>query len=252
MIVDRRTSPAWAGRIALGPGWAVFSGLAGDNRTHRHPALQLALGDGQPVSAEVEGRRVTSAGLLIGPDVAHHLHPGPVWLLYVERESVAGRRLAATCTQGTRQLSGEECSRLRALWRSPSDDASALEALVDALAMAQPSPPLESRSARRLREVINALPQRPTAAWTLNALAAEAALSPSRFAHAFRDQTGMAVRPYLRWLRLAQALEAAGCGHSLTASAHAAGFADAAHFSRTMRRHFGITPGSVLAALRPR
>ena len=70
------------------------------------------------------------------------------------------------------------------------------------------------------------------------------------FAHAFREQTGMAVRPYLRWLRLACALQAVARGQSLTAAAHEAGFADAAHFSRTMRRHFGVTPGSVLASLR--
>ena len=81
-------------------------------------------------------------------------------------------------------------------------------------------------------------------------MAADAALSPSRFAHAFRDQTGMAVRPYLRWLRLARALQAASHGQSLTDAAHEAGFADAAHFTRTMRRHFGVTPGSVLRSLR--
>ena len=60
----------------------------------------------------------------------------------------------------------------------------------------------------------------------------------------------MAVRPYLRWLRLARALEGASRGAGLTAAALDAGFADAAHFSRTMRRHFGVTPSSILAALR--
>jgi AraC-like DNA-binding protein len=60
----------------------------------------------------------------------------------------------------------------------------------------------------------------------------------------------MAVRPYLRWLRLARALQAAARGLSLTDAAHEAGFADAAHFTRTMRRHFGVTPGSMLRSLR--
>ena len=81
-------------------------------------------------------------------------------------------------------------------------------------------------------------------------MAAEAALSPSRFAHVFRAETGMPVRPYLRWLRLALALRAASEGGSLTEAAHRAGFADAAHLSRTMRRHFGVSPGSVLGSLR--
>jgi len=246
------TSPtsAWTGRIALGPGWAVFAGRAGDNRVHRHPALQLALGEGQAVRVEIEGRLVEAPGVLIGPDVAYHLHPGAVWLLYVERTSVAGRRLAATCEAGVRRLSADECAQLRALWISSSEGAKPIEPLVDALSATPASARVETPSTRRVRKVISALPQRSPLGWTLNAMAADAALSPSRFAHAFRDQTGMAVRPYLRWLRLARALQAAAHGLSLTDAAHEAGFADAAHFTRTMRRHFGVTPGSVLRSLR--
>lgn len=40
-------------------------------------------------------------------------------------------------------------------------------------------------------------------------------------------------------------------GKPLTDSAFDAGFADAAHFSRTFRRHFGISP-RVLLQLKPR
>ena len=250
MSVSTSPTSPWAGRIALGPGWAVFAGRAGDNRVHRHPALQVALGEGQVVRADIEGRLVEAPGVLIGPDVAHHLHPGAVWLLYVERTSVAGRRLAATCEAGARRLSAEECAQLRALWISPSEVAEPIEALVAALSPAPTSPRVESASTRRVREVISALPQRSSQGWMLSAMAAEAALSPSRFAHTFRDQTGMAVRPYLRWLRLARALQAVSRGQSLTDAAHEAGFADAAHFTRTMRRHFGVTPGSVLRSLR--
>lgn len=57
----------------------------------------------------------------------------------------------------------------------------------------------------------------------------------------------MSVRRYLLWLRLRTALEMAGAAPSLTAVAHAAGFADSAHLTRTVRRMFGIVP-SVLPA----
>lgn len=162
------------------------------------------------------------------------------------------RQLQVTASReaGARRLSDDECAQLRALWMSPGEGSERIDALVDALSTAPTSPRPESASTRRVREVISALPQRSPLGWTLNAMAAEAALSPSRFAHAFRDQAGTAVRPYLRWLRLARALQAAACGLSLTDAAHEAGFADAAHFIRTMRRHFGVTPGSMLRSLR--
>ena len=67
-------------------------------------------------------------------------------------------------------------------------------------------------------------------------------LSPSRFRHLFVQETGMAFRPYVLWLRLHRALEHYTASGSLTTAAHAAGFADLAHLSRTFRRMFGIAP----------
>jgi AraC-like DNA-binding protein len=241
---------AWSGRAALGPGWALFGGQAGDNHVHRHPALQLVVSDGVTVGAEVDGRYVEGDGLLIGPNVSHALRPGPVWLLYVERESVWGRQLAATCVAGVRLLSRAECVGLLQCWATPGTNDARVAALVDQVAAASAPPPTATGSAHRLREVIAQLPRHPSESWTLDGLARAAALSPSRFAHAFKAQTGMALRPYLRWLRLARALDAAQRGLSLTEAAHEAGFADGAHFSRTMRRHFGIAPGHILASLR--
>jgi len=248
---------AWSGRVALGPGWAHFTGHAGDNRPHRHPALQLALTMEGPVRADIEGRRVEGAGLLIGPDVAHRLHPGPVRLLYVERQSAVGLRLSTLCRHGLVVFDAGTASRLCTLWPA-YDDPGRIDSLINVLDAGSANTlteqnfakPMSSR--RRIHAVIADLPQQPASEWTLARLSAAAALSPSRFAHAFRDETGMALRPYLRWLRLARALEAVSRGASLTDAAHAAEFADAAHFTRTMRRHFGVTPGSLLAPLRSR
>jgi AraC-like DNA-binding protein len=58
-------------------------------------------------------------------------------------------------------------------------------------------------------------------------------------------ETGVSFRAYLLWLRLECALAAYVRGTSLTDAAHAGGFADSAHLSRTFKRMFGITPASV-------
>ena len=52
----------------------------------------------------------------------------------------------------------------------------------------------------------------------------------------FVEQTGMALRPYILWRRFLHVWELLTAGESLSAAAHAAGFADAAHLTRTSRR----------------
>ena len=55
----------------------------------------------------------------------------------------------------------------------------------------------------------------------------------------------MALRPYILRRRFLKAWERIAQGASLSAAAHEAGFADAAHFSRTSRRMFGFPPSAM-------
>lgn len=80
---------------------------------------------------------------------------------------------------------------------------------------------------------------------TLDMVAAEACLSPSRFRHLFVEETGMALRPYILWRRMLRVWELLTVGSTLSAAAHQAGFADAAHLSRTSKSMFGFPPSSI-------
>jgi len=77
---------------------------------------------------------------------------------------------------------------------------------------------------------------------TLDQVAAVAHLSPSRFRHLFAEQTGTGLRPYILWRRFVSVWEHTMRGASLSEAAHAAGFADSAHLTRTCRRMMGIPP----------
>jgi AraC-like DNA-binding protein len=83
---------------------------------------------------------------------------------------------------------------------------------------------------------------------TLEDVASEAFLSPSRFRHLFVEQTGLALRPYILWRRFIRVWELITAGESLSAAAHRAGFADAAHLTRTSRRMFGFPPSALQLA----
>ncbi|MEQ9365464.1 MAG: helix-turn-helix domain-containing protein [Leptospirales bacterium] len=64
-------------------------------------------------------------------------------------------------------------------------------------------------------------------------LARSVDLSTERFRHLFKAEMGLPVRRYLLWLRIRRAGSAVTTGVSLTEAAHAVGFYDSAHLSRT-------------------
>jgi len=81
---------------------------------------------------------------------------------------------------------------------------------------------------------------------SLAALASVAGLSPSRLMHVFTESTGIPLRPYVLWLRVQCAACALTSGYTVTDAAHLAGFSDAAHLVRSMRRNLGMTPRDLM------
>ncbi|XVJ65108.1 MAG: helix-turn-helix transcriptional regulator [Lacibacter sp.] len=80
----------------------------------------------------------------------------------------------------------------------------------------------------------------------LEAIASKVYLSESRFAHLFKEQTGIPFRRYVLWCRMQAALKAVMQGQSFTQAAYESGFADVAHLSRTFTEMFGVSPSEVL------
>jgi AraC-like DNA-binding protein len=244
-----KRSPPWAGRIVLGPGWAGFSGDMGDNRMHTHHALQLVLAPRGTVTVSVHAtHHISAPGLLISAEVPHRVWSGPAMLLYVDRESRTGHTLALAGGNGVRVLT--EGQRDAALDAWPQSAGADLGPLLATLGLPSSVPNPTDRRSDRVRGILESLPDRVELNCTLEALAREAALPPSHFRHRVRALVGMPLRPYLRWLRLRRALMRAASGADLSRAAQDAGFADAAHLSRTMQRHFGVPPSAVLTALR--
>jgi AraC-like DNA-binding protein len=64
--------------------------------------------------------------------------------------------------------------------------------------------------------------------------------------HVFTESVGVPIRPYIRWLRLQRACGEMMKGATVTQAAHRAGFADAAHLSRTARRLMGTKPRDLI------
>ena len=81
-------------------------------------------------------------------------------------------------------------------------------------------------------------------------LARRIGVSPFHLSRTFRSVTGMTLTRYRRQLRLKGALDRLESGASdLAGLAAELGFADQAHFTRTMRAEAGATPGQLRALL---
>jgi AraC-like DNA-binding protein len=244
----RTMLPMWTGRAVIQSGWAVFHGTAGDQARHRHHAVQVAVGIEAPARLWAEKPGALAApGIVVPADCLHQLAAGPepLLLLYVERESVPGRLLDDWCAGRAKTLDMEQAKGTRALLdKIDEQDSGTLNQVV--AAVVGTTSPRRAFGDERIAEALARLPRPLPAKITVHSLARGAGLSASRFAHLFRDHTGMALRPYLRWLRLHQALNEIAQGANLTEAAHAAGFADSAHLSRSFRQTFGIAPNVLL------
>jgi AraC-like DNA-binding protein len=108
-------------------------------------------------------------------------------------------------------------------------------------AAVQPSVMSDERTLRAKSHITSHI----NGAVTLEQVADVACLSPSRFRHLCVEQTGMAWRPYVLWRRVVRVWKRIATGDSLSAAAHAAGFAPAAHLSRTSIRMFGLPPSAL-------
>ena len=95
----------------------------------------------------------------------------------------------------------------------------------------------------RVSWAIGEMERRITENLSVRQLAAGANLSPSRFAHLFRAETGRSPARYLREVRLARArdlLESTLL--SVKQVRQSVGINDASHFTRDFRRLYGAAP----------
>lgn len=238
-------------------GGCLFIGRAtGVTGLHAHYAIQLAFGSETGIRFRPNDRAVwTDYDAVIIPSRQPHAMDASTVaanaVLFVEPETREGRALSELYSpNGITPLPPDEARRSAALLFSEWRDQRSAVALVDAARRlileltrgVEPSVASDERILRATAYIQRHLGE----ALTLEQVAGEVFLSPSRFRHLFVEQTGMALRPYILWRRFLRVWELLTNGESLSAAAHRAGFADAAHLTRTSRRMFGFPPSAML------
>jgi AraC-like DNA-binding protein len=245
-------------KLAIGQGLSVWvfeaPGGFGDAQFHSHHAIQITVSLAGSLKLATQDQAIEAPAIAVAADARHRFEAdGVMVFVFVEPESRAGRALDKALF-GKGPLAELEIGSvtpalapLQATFDAGLDADHLLRAGDEALAALMPheEPALPDPRVRRILEQAAANLDQP-----LDRVAAAAGvyLSPSRLRHLFVEQTGLAFKTYVLWLRLVRALQVYSQGRNLTEAAHAAGFADSAHFSRVFRRTFGL-PATTLTRI---
>jgi AraC-like DNA-binding protein len=232
---------------------SVFAGPLRYNAPHSHSVAVLIAGlyGAFRIRIARENWRTVKAAV-VAAGTAYELDVGgeAVCVIYLEPGAGGGGALSpllAGAEGSSRAQFGSLPARglMRELYEDEASGAWAGEALDDVTREGRSG----GRRDPRIARVLKSLRTEPQPLGETLARAG-VALSPSRFQHLFAAEVGVPFRRYRSWCRLRTAVREVIGGGNLTDAAHAAGFADSAHFSRVFRQTFGAPPSASLTHVR--
>lgn len=245
-------------QLYLWNGLLLYAASGHRNDWHSHYAASLIISLDTPLRLELREDRdgpvdVTVQACILAPNAENRVHiPGRFLSLMADADSslfeplapmVKGRRWAPISATKLKPVEDQ----LKQLGESAPDCETArrlIEDCIETISGQRPRPlavTLDRRISQVLALIREALPSEPDT----EAMAQAIGLSRSRLLHLFKEQLGLPVGQYLLWRRLFEAARLWDEGQSITEAAHAAGFYDQAHYSRTMRKMLDITPSSL-------
>lgn len=223
----------WRGSLTIGDGWAILEGLAGANAPHAHLAHQLTSCADETL--EIVCRRRTHslpkgqyAAIPSGLDHAVGPIGARVRSIYLDKakfdlpEPLQGYGIAIVDPSLTAILNTVDAlGSVGTLLRRRST----------------PHHPIKPNDP--LIQLLDTAPKTATPGSIANSLG----ISASRLRQISHSTFGAPISHVLQWRQLQHAARALSESASLAEAAEAGGFADQSHFSRRMRRWFGVSPG---------
>lgn len=246
------TAPSrYQGDFVAWNGGAAFIGSgAGAIAPHAHYAIQLVAGlpTGPRVQFGRRGEWQDAAAALVPSRATHSIDIAACRtsvVVFIEPETTEGRAIGARLQGQPLVLDAPSVApalaALEHAWRTEHSAEGVRAACMQLVRDLAGTSPREASDPRVLQAVAY-LRERVDRPVSLEEVAAAVHLSPSRFRHLFVAETGMPLRTYALWRRLLHVWELLMQGETLSGAAHAAGFADSAHLSRTSRTMFGVPP----------
>jgi AraC-like DNA-binding protein len=240
--------------MLITPERVFYAGLLGRPRERCPGALHVyvAIKGGLWLTSADGGERYGEL-VAVMPNVRHTIASDyrSAICLVIEPESVP----SGTFEELSKRLAGPEtevfASRIRAAHarlrqRQIGDQITSAEFDIMCFGEALPQRALDRRVVRAIAQ-IGRFSGEPV---TASSCAAEAGLSPSRFLHLFKEETGIAFRSFRAWKRARHLLHFANQDINLAHLAQDIGYPDSTHFSHSIRRFYGLKPRAIFSGSR--
>lgn len=234
-------------------GFLLFGRSDGEVPEHAHHAIQIVIGIDGPLFIKGEnGEWRSGHGIIINPDTTHSFDTRGSFgaMMFVDPESSEGLWLRSSLTDAITIIPESRLvpciNELRAFIERPFEGMELGNLIKHCVHSLCTGAPPAGRLDPRVTSVLQKIRSSDDLRISLEEIAAGVFLSPSRFAHLFKQQVGLPFRRYMLWRKLTRAVLAIGREGSIAEAAQAADFADAAHLTRTFYQMFGIPPSALM------
>ena len=234
-------------------GFLLIARADGVVPAHAHHAIQIVVAVDGEVAICGKGQEWSKGPVVIvRPDAVHSFNCNGALgaMLFVDPESAEGTWLGNSLKRDITVVSGPRLTssvqELRRFIEQPFESMEIGELIRRCVQALSPGVPPARRLDPRVTTVLNAIRECDDLHISLESAAEKAFLSPSRFAHLFKEQVGLPFSRYMLWRKLTRAMVAIASERTISAAAHAADFADAAHLTRTFYQMVGMAPSVLM------
>lgn len=216
---------------------------------HSHYAATLAISLEKNITIETDLGKEDYRVALVGPNTYHRtISPGVEMVaLLIDPESYEFGSIAESISSGeVKRLDIQNflplIDTLWSLYYGNLSDHEATELQLNLLRTVYPFDTLKTSVDPRIQKIAKRIRMEVPNSIRMKEIGKDFSISEDRLIRLFKENLGIPLRRYLLWVRILRAVKELKAGNNLTDAAHAAGFSDSAHFSRTFKENFGFIP----------
>lgn len=237
------------GILYLMNGRVLFATNAMQTDFHAHYAATLAISLQENIQIETEKGKNEYRVALVGPNTYHRtVSPGKEMVaLLIDPETYEFSSISEPSDAGDVKpldISSFEhlIPRLWDLYYGRLNDSEVWDLHLELLRAVRPFQKLPKAIDERIVKIAEMIRKELPDSIRMNEIGKHFSVSEDRLIRLFKENLGIPLRRYLLWVRILESAKLLKEGKNLTEAAHAAGFSDSAHFTRTFKENFGFVP----------